>query len=413
MDYTQLNELVAIEKKSNASKEKKTIYRDELIALLNEESFSDNAQKYIKSGFAFCAAEPLAKYISSQKDERECLKRLFATDMYKKNENKIAHRLVLSLLECACNGIFQDRTIMLDLINQIPITGRDKKKTFSNEIPQFFERLFASKLTEKSMLPTDLQLDKYAKMNFSSYIMCVVPPLKKSGKISSHTINMIYGWINELLGISEAEDNSGDNLPQNDSSKESANQPVHQETSINAEEIEPADIKEYKDNLRKIASALDFMSAKLSSYESANRRLEKKNKELLGIKEDLYKSLDEKNATIEGYRETVKSKDEEIKNKEAFIFEYQREIRIKTEEINRLKSDLEKQNAVLSVYSADKENSESEILNGIASKLKSQYKDFNSARGEEMSDALGENFRYQIEEIFKILKKSGIDVEGR
>ena len=45
--------------------------------------------------------------------------------------------------------------------------------------------------------------------------------------------------------------------------------------------------------------------------------------------------------------------------------------------------------------------------------MKPEYRDFKEVENEEMSIDLGENFRFQIQSIFKILAKAGIDVERR
>ena len=78
-----------------------------------------------------------------------------------------------------------------------------------------------------------------------------------------------------------------------------------------------------------------------------------------------------------------------------------------------MKTDSMVMKSVLSVYNADKQNAQSEQLNAIASKLKSEYRDFKDAENEEMTLDLGENFRFQLQSIFRILAKAGIDIEKR
>ena len=82
-------------------------------------------------------------------------------------------------------------------------------------------------------------------------------------------------------------------------------------------------------------------------------------------------------------------------------------------QIEEYKAELAKLNSIISVYSADKQNAQTEQLNSIASKLRSEYRDFKDVENEEMSLDLGENFRFQLQSVFRILAKSGIDVEKR
>lgn len=95
-----------------------------------------------------------------------------------------------------------------------------------------------------------------------------------------------------------------------------------------------------------------------------------------------------------------------IANKEECIENQKKEIQTIIAETERLKS-------IIAVYSDDKQSSQSETLNAIASKLKQEYKDFVEAEDMEMTIDLGENLRDQIKSIFKILIKSGIDIKGR
>lgn len=54
-----------------------------------------------------------------------------------------------------------------------------------------------------------------------------------------------------------------------------------------------------------------------------------------------------------------------------------------------------------------------EEKNAIASALKLDYKDFMQSLDMPMSEDLGLNYRDMIEDIFKKLKKHGIDVSSR
>lgn len=120
-----------------------------------------------------------------------------------------------------------------------------------------------------------------------------------------------------------------------------------------------------------------------------------------------FESLFEKYKTSNG--ELKKSEQEKSAEVEKLVQENQQ---LKKQIID-LQTKVEKIDSVLSIYSSDQENSESEKLNSIASKLKGEYKDFIESVGMEMTVDLGLNLRDQIEEIFKILMKNGIDVKGR
>ena len=52
-------------------------------------------------------------------------------------------------------------------------------------------------------------------------------------------------------------------------------------------------------------------------------------------------------------------------------------------------------------------------LNAIASKLKTEYREFKDALDLEMTVEIGEILRDQLMRVFKILSKAGIDIESR
>lgn len=64
---------------------------------------------------------------------------------------------------------------------------------------------------------------------------------------------------------------------------------------------------------------------------------------------------------------------------------------------------------VLKVFDANAKAEKEAMLKRIASKLKVEYLDFKSADDCQMTIELGENLRAQLETVFKILAKNGID----
>ena len=82
-------------------------------------------------------------------------------------------------------------------------------------------------------------------------------------------------------------------------------------------------------------------------------------------------------------------------------------------QVSELSSEIEKLKTVISVYSADKQSSMDGQLNAIASKLKTEYREFKDALDLEMTVEIGEILRDQLMRVFKILSKAGIDIESR
>jgi len=174
-----------------------------------------------------------------------------------------------------------------------------------------------------------------------------------------------------------------------------------------------SEAEKYKNVLYGIAQRFEEISNELEKTKKDILELNKKYSVALIEKEQLNSSLNESEKKL-GYMlnmlEEEARKNVELTNQIAGL---QQEINEQKEAVALLNDEVNKRDAVISVYSSDKENSKSEQLNAIASKLKTEYRDFLDAEDMEMTADLGENMRLQLKSVFRILSKAGIDIEGR
>ena len=68
---------------------------------------------------------------------------------------------------------------------------------------------------------------------------------------------------------------------------------------------------------------------------------------------------------------------------------------------------------MIELIQKESENDMNVYKNQLAKKLSIEYKDFHSADKIKMSEDLGENFRDQLDNVFKILIKAGIPVDKK
>lgn len=179
------------------------------------------------------------------------------------------------------------------------------------------------------------------------------------------------------------------------------------------ESVVLSEAEKYKNVLYGIAQRFEEISNELEKTKKDILELNKKYSVALIEKEQLNSSLNESEKKL-GYMlnmlEEEARKNVELTNQIAGL---QQEINEQKEAVALLNDEVNKRDAVISVYSSDKENSKSEQLNAIASKLKTEYRDFLDAEDMEMTADLGENMRLQLKSVFRILSKAGIDIEGR
>lgn len=78
---------------------------------------------------------------------------------------------------------------------------------------------------------------------------------------------------------------------------------------------------------------------------------------------------------------------------------------------SKLEQEIEERKQFTDTVIKNRENQSQEFINKLASKLKYEYRDFLDARELEMSVDLGENMRLQLESVFSILNKNGVNIK--
>ena len=77
----------------------------------------------------------------------------------------------------------------------------------------------------------------------------------------------------------------------------------------------------------------------------------------------------------------------------------------------KLEQEIEERKQFTDTVIKNRENQSQEFINKLASKLRYEYMDFLDARELEMSVDLGENMRLQLESVFSILNKNGVNIK--
>jgi len=407
MNYSNLDELMAIKKKGESSKEKKSLFLKEMNLLLEEEGFSENAQKYLGSGFPFEGARPLAEYFSkcNKENMKESINTVLGSKLIKQNERGIAYKIALSLLGLLSVEYSDNKELISSLINIIPKKAKDSEGKYFKDASKNFERYFLRLVDPKFHLAPIEQYElKESVLNrFKEYSALMISEVAESKAIHKDAKNIVLKWIN-----SSQEINASDNESCKKNAPEGENRSQGQNESVVLSEAE-----KYKNVLYGIAQRFEEISNELEKTKKDILELNKKYSVALIEKEQLNSSLNESEKKL-GYMlnmlEEEARKNVELTNQIAGL---QQEINEQKEAVALLNDEVNKRDAVISVYSSDKENSKSEQLNAIASKLKTEYRDFLDAEDMEMTADLGENMRLQLKSVFRILSKAGIDIEGR
>lgn len=410
MDYTKLEELMKINKKGDASQTNKKLFAEEMSQMLNEEGLTEQAIKYLKSGFGFVGAKPLAVFIQKSPQEKrgEIISKILTSELFRGGDKVAAFKLAVNLSAYSIMWLGEDQRLLAEMIRLQPGLSKNKEKQMLKDASKIYEKYFLSLVGADTEYPSlDPETTGLSDFSLREYRKLLESILNNVSEEYSAKVGKIYAWIGFAKEIKPAEkmNEEGEKLSEESSVKEEKKK-----------ESEPYSEKELASMLVGARVFSERMKATVEQWAKVDRaRLQNQEyiSELKKTAQDLQMQLDalqKKNdgltTELEQSRLLVVGLREQIKVLEGSVSERDGQISNLQEEIQRL-------NSIITVYSADKQNSQSEQLNAIASKLKSEYRDFMDAANEEMTVALGENFRFQLQSIFKILVKAGIDVERR
>lgn len=151
----------------------------------------------------------------------------------------------------------------------------------------------------------------------------------------------------------------------------------------------------------------------LKSFKACKEKVEAQRTEIRSLKTVLKEDED----NLDGYRTRERQLLAQINTLEIKQNELAATIRAKDgtiaekeNEIESLRGDLIGRDSMIEILKRDDSKQSDAFKNKLASSLKLDYQDFLECKDVEISDELGELFRAQIDNIFRLLKKEGVDL---
>lgn len=413
MDFSKLEELIKIPKKGDASKNKKQEYFDEMVSLLAEEGYSSNVEKYLMEGFSFCAVSPIIEFMKEKRseDKNDIFDKIIKGKKFRSNEKGISFKISVNFLCQTINNYPEEYKIIETLIRDIPHKVKTKEGKMSSEASKVIEKYFIGDLSKNAILPdfSVLSLNPISVIEFCKLFSIMLEDITAKNDVNLININKVKKWISITPETKQATKNLNENDATNTNIK-SAGTP--EQTKKN-KHLKSKELLDFAELLKENESRIEATAAHITSLEKENKILNSKVSNSYSRIESLEKDgillterISRKNSEYEQLMAEKSKISIELSDLRCVLAE-------KESEIAKILAEIEKQNSVLSVFTADKQSAQNEQLNAIASKLKAEYLDFKDALNIEMTVDLGENLRHQINAIFKILAKNGIDVEGR
>ena len=168
------------------------------------------------------------------------------------------------------------------------------------------------------------------------------------------------------------------------------------ESGTNEADKDPiALLKKILETQLRMTSSLSVRVYRLEKARAFDSELIKKLREELHIQQDHYRQLSDEKKRLDEENEMLA---EQLDSASTMI--------------DQLQSDYQNSNQFSDTVINGLRKDQTAFLNKLASELKVDYTDFRDAKNEEMTAELGENMRAQLEEVFGILERNGINVKG-
>lgn len=425
MSYTRISELKNIqmskEKKHDLNKTEQNEYAEEIYKALNNEGLSLDLVHYIASMARYGGIDGFLKwYAKLQPKEQNDAIEVLTSDSVLNALGTNAFRFVLYLLASIISLKPENSIVNAHIFLLLVYCSYKKDGTRVNDLGNIFKKNFANVIKPYASLP---MFSKYPfPDNYINELIQMLEeavndmPAKKEAEILKR--DELRKWIEINKRYSSTNIKNNTDLGENSSQEESAKITTKDDSAkATSENVNASDCKEKCDelNVGKNKSGIEFTSTyakKLFEITNAIDLLEKEYYQLQN-------KVEQGEKTIKSLTMKLKISEEENIKDTSTIADLEERLNKSNEQLNHALSEkrnledrISRQASVLEVYQEDKANSQSQQLNSIAASLAMYYKSYERVKDEEPQTEIELILMDLLEDVFKKLKKNGIDVQG-
>lgn len=400
-------------------------YRIPLLEGLGNKKLTDEAIHYIIAGIQLESIDVFLKWNNNQDDDTKLYnyQRILETKELMNLKDDLKLKIFFQIL---ANLFHEDQEcieIERVILSNLPGLSKIKSGKIRKNINNVFDNYFLLYLVEPYKFPQlekmDLTYDQSVEiLELFETIVIGSKKIKYNNndqmkRSRQYAFNI---WVRDIKKKIEAfnendtvnvESNNENDINENTQKEVSGEMTIDQK-SIKSDNIE-AEKKVYIPQslvARGLSKAIEKYVIKFDKLEDKLENEKKKNIVLIhkinSVENNLVKLETKYRSLVEREREL-----------NITIKEYEDNIRDLKKHQKELSDKIVRQGDVINVYDEDKQKQKGELVNQIASSLKTIYQDFQSAKDMEMDIDLGENMRDSVDDIFRKLKKFGVDIEGR
>lgn len=373
MEFESIKDFYDIEKKSDASQKIQKQFQVMLMAELKNEEFNNEMVNNVLSCVGLGSGYTVFNWLNEMGEEQLTgnLNALTANLVFKKNDQRNSLKLLCSMLSRnfvgECNSIIVEQIIRI-----IQSYAKNKTGNYVGNLENIFLKYFVDGMG-LHVSPFEwekVNCNQSVKESFCKFLRIALSNEKQAKRSEEQIrrIEIINKWIDCAIGEKEGQAQSNNN----------------QEMKVN----DSFDNK-MSNQLNEIANYIKLLE---KENKSKSIEIEQLTKKLETEKQNSGRLLVEKNET-----------EKTLSEKKQFAAQL-------SQSIEDLKEDIDKRDTVLTVFQADKKESEVEKQNALAAELKVYYSDFQEAKDMEMDIEIGNFLSDTLGAVFDVLKKNGIDV---
>lgn len=381
----------------------------ELIAA--DKAFTPRAEQYLYDGVVFSAAKAFASWVVSAEDKFGALACLFKGQLFGK-DTVSTFRVLVSTLAYLVNSGVDEKNLVCPIMKHIPSASRNKEKKLIGDGHRIVLNYFISEVDNPDKLPmlSELEAEQTVIASFVEVFgeLCNRIDESSLSKKNKKMLTSVKNWLHQ-----ETKDSASEQKGCEDGLKENGDKQTKPEEVQSGKD--KSSYQEGTDPFEQLTNALNTASLfvdqirksteeqKISVLETIkkirgeNDLLRRQMETIMQREDALNRQLAEKNELI--LKRVAEKEELEKENNELSLT-----LSVKEEEIQQRRQMVE-------ALSRDRAKQSDELVNRIASKLKVEYMDFKDAESMPMDSDLGENMRFQLKNVFLILKKAGIPLE--
>ncbi len=405
MENSILNELLEKAnkggKKTDLSKTDQNTYRNEFMKSLSQEGINEDMVSYFVKGIKCGTAGALMNWMNKMPDDKvfdtyqSVLQSKTFTDLDSVSQFRITLALCATLL---CNADRYD-TVIADLMRKFVQLSRKKDGNRLTDLSKLFKAYFMDYMQDRMQLPvlSKYHFDEEYEKQLVEMLKDAIEGISPKGDNEIDRRNILRKWINANMAV--------DANPQIEA--------TGNVTDVKADSLQGTPQTTVQEPTQQDTGIRGALARKLLDLAKAVSVCETENRSVHEIVSEKEAEISRLRMLISKYQSQIRELTTETDSLSKKLADCKEQLEAMTKENRELQDRVGRQSEVINVFDQDKDNSKTELLNQIATSLKNIYADYKVAENMDMTIDLGLNMRDALQDVFRKLKKIGIDIEGR